>query len=292
MFTPSANIFSLLYFCLLFVAVLSASDELRAVLEFKKGIKHDPLGRVLDSWNKTSVSVTADHYGCPSSFYGVICDEASNSVTAIVLERLQLRGELKFFTLTGLRMLKNLNLAGNYFTGRLVPALGSMSSLQHLDLSDNLFYGPIPKRFNDLYGLIYLNLSSNRFFGWYPSGVRNLQQLRVLDFHSNEISGDVGIFFSELSNVEHVDLSSNMFSGSLPSDPKNVSGLGNTLQHLNLSHNRLNGDFFSNDTMALFRNLKVLDLGAVWCNTRRDTNEFNSFGRTESLRKLLLRFSS
>ncbi|GMH25141.1 hypothetical protein Nepgr_026984 [Nepenthes gracilis] len=276
-------VFSLFILSLLFVAVLSASDELRALLEFKKGIKDDPLGKVLESWNQTSVSVTDNHDACPSSFYGVICDESSGSVIAIVLERLELSGELKFFTLIGLRMLRNLSLAGNYFTGRLVPALGSMSSLQHLDLSDNGFYGSIPKRINDLYGLIYLNLSSNRFSGWYPSGISNLQQLRVLDFRSNELSGDAGIFFMELSNVEHVDLSWNMFSGALPTDPRNVSGLVNTVRHLDFSHNKLKGAFLSSDTIALFRNLQFLDLG-----NNVLTGELPSFGSWSNLNVLRL----
>ncbi|GAB4847664.1 hypothetical protein Ancab_026726 [Ancistrocladus abbreviatus] len=282
------NVISVLSFSIIFffrpaAIVLSASDEVRALLEFKKGIKEDPLGKVFSSWNQTSVSTYSDGDVCPSSFYGVICDESSNSITAIVLDRLQLGGDLKFFTLMSLRMLKKLSLAGNNFTGRLVPALGSMSSLQHLDLSDNRFYGPIPRRINNLYGLSYLNLSSNRFQGWYPKGIRNLQQLRVLDFHSNELSGDVGVFFSELSNVEYIDLSGNAFSGSLPSNPENISSLGNTLQYLNLSNNRLNGGFLSSDVLALFRNLEVLDLDDNVIN-----GELPSFGSLSNLRVLRL----
>ncbi|GAB2282935.1 hypothetical protein Dimus_017471 [Dionaea muscipula] len=266
MFGSNVGTFSVLSFSLLFVLgpvlVLSSADELRALLEFKKGIRHDPLGLVLGTWNQTALATASDLDICPRSFYGVFCDDSSNSVTAIILDRLQLSGELKFFTLTGLRMLRNLSLSGNYFSGRLVPALGSMSSLQHLDLSDNRFYGPIPARINDLYGLNYLNLSQNRFDGWYPGGLRNLQQLRMLDIHSNELSGDIGVFFSELVNVVYVDLSLNSFAGSLPSDPLNVSGLVNTLQYLNASNNKLNGGFLSPDTLSLFRNLEVLDLGS------------------------------
>ncbi|GAB4848341.1 hypothetical protein Ancab_003033 [Ancistrocladus abbreviatus] len=266
------------------VVVQSSSDEVRALLEFKKGIKDDPLGKVFSSWKQTSVSTDSDRDACPSSFYGVVCDDSSNSITAIVLDRLQLGGDLKFFTLTSLRMLKNLSLAGNNFTGRLVPALGSMSSLQHLDLSDNQFYGPIPERINDLYGLNYLNLSSNRFHGWYPKGIRNLQQLRVLDIHSNELSGDVEVFFSQLSNVEYVDLSGNAFSGSLPSNPKNISSLGNTLHFLDLSNNRLSGGFLSSDALALFRNLEFFDLGNNAIN-----GELPLFGSLSNLKVLRLR---
>ncbi|KAL6959265.1 hypothetical protein U1Q18_039406 [Sarracenia purpurea var. burkii] len=52
-----------------------------------------------------------------------------------------------------------------------------------------------------------------------------------------------------------------MFSGSLPMDLQNISSLANTVQYVNLSHNRLVGEFFKSDEISLFRNLKVLDLG-------------------------------
>ncbi|GAB4859826.1 hypothetical protein Ancab_011306 [Ancistrocladus abbreviatus] len=139
-----------------------------------------------------------------------------------------------------------------------------MSSLQHLDLSDNRFYGSIPRRINNLYGLSYLNLSSNIFQGWYLKGIRNLQQLRVLDFHSNELLGDVGVFFLELLHVEYIDLSGNVFSGSLPSNLENISSLGNPLQYLNLSNNRLNDhvrtehDFLHNSIHGILSTSSVI----------------------------------
>lgn len=242
---------------ILFVAVaFSISDEVRSLLEFKKGIREDPLRKVFDSWNQSYS--TPD--GCPQSWNGVVCD-SSGYVTAIVLERFGLGGELKFFTLIGLKMLSNLSLSGNFFTGRLVPAMGSMSSLQHLDLSGNQFYGPIPARINELWGLNYLNLSSNNFTGGFPSGIHNLQQLKVLDLHLNGLWGDIQDLLKELRNVEHVDLSYNLFYGGLPVDPENISSLANTVRYVNFSHNKLNGGLFSDNSTALFRNLEVLDLG-------------------------------
>ncbi|KAF5944838.1 hypothetical protein HYC85_018915 [Camellia sinensis] len=234
----------------------SSSDEVRSLLEFKKGILEDPLGKVLNSWNQS----LTDPNSCPSSFYGVDCDINGN-VTSISLDRLGLVGDLKFFTLGGLKMLKNLSLSGNSLTGRLVPSMGSMTTLEHLDLSGNQFYGPIPARINDLSGLNFLNLSSNNFTGGFPIGIRNLQQLKVFDLHSNGFFGDIQDLFSELRNVEFVDLSYNMFSGSLDMDLQNISSLSNTVQYLNLRHNGLGGGFFHPEVIQLFRNLQVLDLG-------------------------------
>ncbi|KAM7529227.1 hypothetical protein LguiB_032637 [Lonicera macranthoides] len=270
---------SLLLFSLLFHSVSSSQEEVRSLLEFKKGIREDPLGKVHHSWNQITSS---DPDSCPNSFYGVSCDE-SGKITVIALDSLGLVGDLKFSTLIGLKMLRNLSLSGNLLTGRLVPSLGFMSSLQHLDLSNNQFYGPIPGRISDLWGLNYLNLSRNNFTNGFPSGMSNLQQLRVLDLHSNALYGDIEELLSELRNVEHVDLSFNMFFGSLSMDAGRISGLVNTVQHVNLSHNRLYGGFFGEDSISLFRNLKVLDLG-----NNQLTGELPSFGWLPNLRVLLL----
>ncbi|KNA18304.1 hypothetical protein SOVF_072120 [Spinacia oleracea] len=264
--------------------VLCNSDEVRALLEFKKGIKDNPLGKIVTTWNATAVATASDLDSCPTSFHGVVCDDATNSVVSIVLESLNLGGELKFSTLIGLKMLQKLNLKGNNFTGRLVPQLGSMSNLQFLDLSDNQFIGRIPDRIHDLWNLQHLNVSNNRFSGGYPAGIQNLQQLRVLDMHANELWGDIGVFFSELRNVEHVDLSMNQFSGELPVDPSSVSSLGNTIRHLNLSSNLLGGKFLSDATLSLFQSLAELDLGDNMIG-----GELPSFGSLNNLRVLCLR---
>ncbi|KAJ4951475.1 hypothetical protein NE237_028307 [Protea cynaroides] len=269
----------LLVLPMLFFGILGSQEEVQSLLEFKKGIRDDPLGRVLNSWDHSSVK--SDE--CPRAWYGVVCDDSTVSVTALVLEELNLSGDLKLSTLTGLRMLRNLSLSGNFFSGRLVPTMGGMSSLQYLDLSRNQFHGPIPARINDLWGLNYLNLSSNNFTGRFPSGIRNLQQLKNFDLHSNGLWGDVGELMSELRNVEHVDLSFNMFFGSLSLGADNISGLLNTVQYVNMSHNRLNGGFFSDDSVKLFRNLGVLDLGDNQLN-----GQLPSFGSLPNLRILRL----
>ncbi|KAA8546884.1 hypothetical protein F0562_003313 [Nyssa sinensis] len=276
---PLNHSLSLFLFSLILsvVFVSSNEDDVRSLLEFRKGIKVDPLGRV-SSWSQSNI----DPNTCPQSFHGVTCDDAGN-VAAIVLDGLGLGGELKFSTLYGLKMLKNLSLSGNSFTGRLVPALGSMSSLQHLDLSGNKFYGPIPTRIHELWGLNYLNLSSNNFIGRFPSGFGNLQQLKVLDLHSNGIWGYIQDLVSELRNVQYVDLSYNSFYGSILMDMQNISSFANSVQYVNMSHNNLTGGFFNDDSMALFRNLQVLDLG-----NNQITGELPLFGSLPNLQVLRL----
>ncbi|KAH9623480.1 hypothetical protein KSS87_012705 [Heliosperma pusillum] len=259
------------------------SGEVQALLEFKKGIRHDPSGQIVDTWNSAAVSTAGDLDLCPDAFHGVDCDETSNAVVSIVLDRLNLQGDLKFSTLVPLKYLRNLSLSGNSFTGRLVPQLGSISSLHYLDLSYNNFIGRVPDRIHDLWNLQYMNLSNNQFSGGYPSGIGNLQQLRVFDLSRNALWGNVGVLFSEMRNVEFVDLSCNNFSGGLPVDVANVSSLGNTVRHLNLSRNLLGGGFLSNDTLALFKSLEVLDVGDNFIN-----GELPSFGGVYNLKVLRL----
>ncbi|KAG5067273.1 hypothetical protein AAZX31_04G201200 [Glycine max] len=277
---PKLLLLSLLFLTLFTLSSSSSLPELRSLLEFKKGITRDP-EKLLDSWAPTTVAESTAT--CPSSWQGVVCDEESGNVTGIVLDRLNLGGELKFHTLLNLKMLRNLSLSGNDFTGRLPPSLGSLSSLQHLDLSQNKFYGPIPARINDLWGLNYLNLSNNNFKGGFPSGLSNLQQLRVLDLHANHLWAEIGDVLSTLRNVERVDLSLNRFFGGLSLAVENVSSLANTVHFLNLSCNNLNGRFFTNSTIGLFRNLQVLDL-----SDNSITGQLPSFGSLPALRLLRL----
>ncbi|CAA0823567.1 Probable inactive receptor kinase [Striga hermonthica] len=270
--------FSLLLLILRFRHGSAAVDEIRSLLEFRKGIKSDPTNKVLSTWIYPS-----NASACPDAFHGVSCDAETSSVVSISLDRLGLAGDLKFSTLIPLKSLQNLTLAGNSLSGRLVPSLGAMSSLQAIDLSGNQFYGPIPARLTDLWSLHYVNLSSNRFSGFFPEGIRNLQQLRVLDLHSNQLEGDVRRLIPELRNVEYLDLSGNMFSGTIELSVENVSSLSNTVIFVDMSGNALRGGFWGNDVMRLFRNLRVLDLG-----DNGITGELPDFGQLPNLQVLRL----
>ncbi|KAL2498740.1 putative inactive receptor kinase [Abeliophyllum distichum] len=267
----------------LFHHASAAEAEIRSLLEFKKGIKIDPSSRIFSTWVFPS-DPTANLSACPTTFHGVSCDPATSAVTAIALDRLGLVGELKFTTLVPLMYLQNLTLSGNSLTGRLVPAVGLITSLQAIDLSGNRFYGPIPARLNTLWALHYLNLSNNNFSGWFPPGISNLQQLKALDLHSNQLQGDLQEFISELRNVEHLDLSGNAFYGSMEMSAENISSLANTVQYVNLSGNGLRGGFWGSDAMMLFRNLRVLDL-----SDNGILGELPDFGQLPNLQVLQLR---
>ncbi|KAJ3673343.1 hypothetical protein LUZ60_006717 [Juncus effusus] len=275
--------FILVLVCIFGYSSASPAEDVNALLEFKKGIV-DPNGSVLASWAASPNGVQS----CPATWVGITCEPSSGAVVGLNLSDLGLSGELKFTTLTGLRYLQTLSLAGNGFTGRLVPVLGSMTSLSHVDLSGNQFYGSIPDRIGDLSGLVYLNVSFNNFTQGYPQSLSKLQNLRVLDLKSNGIWGEIGGLLSQLRNIEYVDLSANQFTGEITIDAANLTNLGNTVKYLNLSYNRIQGGFFSAPAVQSFKNLEVLDLGfnemtgeipsvASWFNLKVLKLGFNRF---------------
>ncbi|CAA6664485.1 unnamed protein product [Spirodela intermedia] len=241
-------------------------------------------GRILRSGARLVESCVGNGgRSCPSTFYGIACD-GNGAVVALTLDGLGISGDLKLSTLAGMKSLRSISLSGNKFTGRLVPAIGYLTSLQHLDLSGNQFYGPVPRRITDLQDLVHLNLSFNGFKGGLPDGFQNLHQLRVLDLHSNGLWADASAVMSELRNVEHLDLSDNAFYGRLPMNSSNLLSLADTAKFINLSYNELSGGFFTGDSLALFRNLEILDV-----SDNRLSGELLSFGLPPNLRVLRAR---
>ncbi|XP_009108522.1 LRR receptor-like serine/threonine-protein kinase GHR1 [Brassica rapa] len=287
---------------LLSMFVLSAmgqlpSQDIMALLEFKKGIKHDPTGFVLNSWNGESI----DFNGCPSSWNGIACNGAN--VAAVVLDNLSLSADADLSVFSNLTMLvklsmannsisgvlpsnlgsfkslqfldlsdnllssslpkefgrsvslKNLSLAGNNFSGEVPESLGGLVSLQSLDMSRNSFSGPLPKSLTTLNDLLYLNLSSNGFTGKIPRGFDLVPSLQVLDLHGNSFDGNLDGEFFLSTNASYVDLSGNRL---VTASGKLLPGVSESIKHLNLSHNLLEGSLTSG--FQLFQNLKVLDL--------------------------------
>ncbi|XP_017982778.1 PREDICTED: probable inactive receptor kinase At5g10020 [Theobroma cacao] len=242
-----------LVFLLFLVVTALGQSDFEALLELKKGIEEDPSGKVLASWD--SKSLASD--GCPKNWFGVIC--TGGHVTSITLNDLGLVGNFSFPVIVGLKMLQNLSISSNQWTGT-ISNIGSILSLEFLDLSSNAFHGAIPSGIVNLKNLVLLNLSSNHFEGTFPSGFSNLKRLKYLDLRSNGFSGDIMNLLSQLESVVHVDLSSNQLSGSLD------LGLGSSsfvssIQYLNISHNLLVGELFAHDGMPYFDSLEVFDAG-------------------------------
>ena len=237
----------------LWVGFVSGSSDIDALLEFKKGIQKDPTGRVSNSWNQV---ILQESNGCPLTWYGVQCNV--NRVSSITLNDMALVGTINFSALAKMKALHNLSLSNNHFTGNLSPEVGAISSLEFLDLSCNSFDGSIPSELTKIGNLVSLNLSFNNFDGPVPAGFGNLKKLKSLDMCGNSISGDLDDILGQLQNVVHVDLSQNQLSGSIESISDN-SPIIDSLQYLNISHNKLSGELFAKDPVPVFDNLEVFD---------------------------------
>jgi Leucine-rich repeat (LRR) protein len=236
---------------LLVVNIALGNSDIDALLELKKGIKNDPFGLVLNSWDSKSL----DSNQCPQNWYGILCSEGN--VLSITLDNSGLVGEFNFLAISTLTMLHNLSLVNNNFTGSMLH-ISPMKSLKYLDLSLNKFAGSLPPSFVELRSLVYLNLSSNELSGTIPNLFHKLDQLKYLDFHGNSFSGDIMHIFDQMGSVLHVDLSKNRFSGTLDLGLGDVSFLS-SIQHLNVSHNSLVGELFVHDGMPYLDNLEVFD---------------------------------
>lgn len=238
----------------LVISVSGSSSDFEALLELKKGIKTDPSGKVLTSWDANALS-SSDK--CPQSWYGVSC--SSGDVTSIDLNGLGLVGDFSFPVIAGLRKLQNLSISNNHFSGTL-SKIGSLRSLKHLDVSNNMFRGSLPS-----------------------SGIDDLDKLKYLDLQGNGFSGEAMSLFSQLHSVEYVDASRNSLSGSLDLGLAKSSFVS-SVRYLNVSGNSLVGELFAHDDgIPFFDSLEVFDASG-----NRFSGSLPSFSFVVSLKILRL----
>nr|XP_043624449.1 receptor-like protein 7 [Erigeron canadensis] len=194
---------------------------------------------------------------------------ATNALKILSLSGCSLTGSLPS-SIVNLRHLTVLDLHSNKLNGTLPSSLFSLRSLETLDLRNNQFdgqidvlndQGPILQTFQQLTNLTDLDLSYNNFSGDWEldtllSSLPNLYDLtlsysglsvtnRNANPHVNpdlrylELASCKLKVFPEslrsMRNIYRLDLSSNEIHGQIPQWAGEIGG--NTLYHLNLSHN-------------------------------------------------------
>lgn len=229
------KILRLLLVSLCFVVVLGQlpSQDTLALLEFKKGIKHDPTGNVLDSWNNQSINMK----GCPS-WYGINCSSSGN-VLGIVLDNLGLSADVDLSVLTNLTMLEKLSISNNSISGKLPDNLSNFKKLKHLDVSNNLFSSSLPLEIGKLASLQNLSLAGNNFSGSIPDSVSGLTSIVSLDLSRNALSGPLPPSLIRLEGLVYLNLSLNSFTKSIP---KGFEQLLSQLDVIDLHGNMLDGE--------------------------------------------------
>ena len=187
---------------------------------------------------------------CCTEWDGVICDMETGQVVMLNLNSSCLLGPLRSnSSLFGLRQLRQLNLADNYFNDSQIPStFGQLSRLTHLDLSYSWFSGAVPSEIGRLANLVSLNLSYNdlsmteltqnmthlKFLhldGVNPSAspvlqsFGNLSSLQSLSLSHCSLSGEFPKTIFQLPELTYFDLSFNNFSGPIPSTLGDLSQL-------------------------------------------------------------------
>lgn len=229
----------LVVFLLLVSAIAQLpSQDILALLEFKKGIKHDPTGFVVSSWNEESI----DFDGCPSSWNGIVCN--SGSVAGVVLDNLGLSADVDLTVFSNLTKLAKLSLSNNSITGKMPDNIAEFQSLEFLDISNNLFSSSLPEGIGKLTSLQNLSLAGNNFSGNIDP-IAGLQSIRSLDLSRNSFSGSLPTALTKLTNLVYLDLSFNGFTKRIPKGFELLSELEVLDLHGNMLDGSLDIQFFT-----------------------------------------------
>ncbi|KAK1369093.1 putative LRR receptor-like serine/threonine-protein kinase [Heracleum sosnowskyi] len=186
------------------------SQDILTLLEFKKGITHDPTGYVLNSWNDESI----DFNGCPASWNGIVCN--GDKVAGVVLNNLGLSATVDLSLFSNLTMLVKLSMSNNFISGRIPNNIGDFKGLLYMDISENLFFSSIPSEIGQLGSLQNLSLAGNNFSGSIPNSISGLNSIQSLDLSRNSFSGELPSSITELTNLVSLNLSLNGFEKKIP----------------------------------------------------------------------------
>ncbi|XP_074310249.1 putative inactive receptor kinase At5g58300 [Silene latifolia] len=176
-------------------------SEEQALLKFASSV---PLGRKMNWTTAAPVCI---------SWAGITCNSDNNSVTAIRLPGVGLRGSIPYNTLGKLPSLMFISLRSNFLNGSLPSDLLSLPSLQYVYLQNNNLSGNIPWSLSTKLNTI--NLSFNSFEGEIPSSVQNLANLDKLYLQNNYLTGLISVLNG--TSIKHLNVSNNHLSGTIPS---------------------------------------------------------------------------
>ena len=172
--------------------------------------------------------------------------------------------------LSELISLRQLQLSGNYFEGRLPPALGRLEMLEELDLSYNWLSSTIPQEYGNMISLTSLNLQSNYndeqgYFTWgikstIPSELGQLKNLRHINLSDNYITGTLMKELGQLPRLQTMHLQNNDIAGPIPTEYSNLASLREIL----LQDNSIDRELYSMPEEIC--HLPQLELARVDCD--------------------------
>ncbi|XP_047341799.1 inactive leucine-rich repeat receptor-like serine/threonine-protein kinase At1g60630 [Impatiens glandulifera] len=140
-------------------------------------------------------------------------------VIKLVLEHLNLTGQLNINILNKLDQLRLLSFKANSLTGQ-IPDLSSLPNLKSIYLNGNHFSGQIPATLSLLHRLKVIVISDNRISGEIPNSLLNLSRLYVLSLDNNQLTGEIPPF--NQPSLRFFNVSNNHLHGQIPVTPAMV----------------------------------------------------------------------
>ncbi|XP_071693683.1 inactive leucine-rich repeat receptor-like serine/threonine-protein kinase At1g60630 [Rutidosis leptorrhynchoides] len=137
-------------------------------------------------------------------------------VSKLVLENLNLKGEIDSRNLNQLDQIRVLSLKQNLISGN-IPNFSGLSNLKSLYLSYNNFSGEFPASLTTLHRLKTIVLSGNHLSGHIPDSILSVQRLYVLYLDDNRFTGKIPPL--NQTGLKFLNLSRNQLSGEIPATP-------------------------------------------------------------------------
>ncbi|KAM3318733.1 hypothetical protein ACQJBY_036097 [Aegilops geniculata] len=178
--------------------------------------------------------------------------------------------------LQNLHSLGNLNLFGNYLSGSIPSNLfNNTSLLSFLNFGNNSLTGPIPYSIGSLQILEFFSIQANTLTGPVPPAIFNMSKLYFISFALNyNLTGsipnnqsfslpvleeiEIQASLGNLSELAFLELEKNLLVGQVPTTIGNM----HSLEHFDISRNRLKGDLNFLSMFTKFRKLRVLAINS------------------------------
>ncbi|KAL1814006.1 hypothetical protein ACET3Z_024071 [Daucus carota] len=134
--------------------------------------------------------------------------------------------------------LVDLELSGNFFTGKIPAQIGLLKNLRMLELYYNQLVGEIPEELGNLTELVDFDLSVNFLTGEVPNSICSLPKLEVLQLYNNSLTGSIPEVIANSTTLRILSLYDNSLTGQVPKD----LGKWSPMNAIDLSENRLSGE--------------------------------------------------
>ncbi|XP_052143019.1 probable LRR receptor-like serine/threonine-protein kinase At3g47570 [Oryza glaberrima] len=153
------------------------------------------------------------------------------------VEANNLEGDLHFLAaLSNCRRLEYVDIAMNFYTGRIPDSVGNLSSkLDSFVAHSNQITGGLPPTMANLSNLIAIYLYANQLTETIPTHMMQMKNLQMLNLHDNLMTGSIPTEVGMLSSLVELYLGGNKFVASIPGGIGNLSNL----RSLSLPRNNL-----------------------------------------------------